>query len=152
MVITDDAGEGYTYDIINNTATDDPASGNFRIELKQPLQVALTTASDIAIYGGRYSNLESADSTVNVGAVGVSCASIDNSEAPYGWIQKTGVVGVEQSGAIAVGSGAMLATGVAGEADLGTVIVAAGAATDILVGICLVAGDDTGFGIYKIDL
>ena len=151
LVITDDAGEGYTYDIINNTATDDPASGDIRIELKQPLQVALTTASDIAIYGGRYTNLEGADSTVNIGAVGVSCASIDFSEAPYGWIQTQGVVGIEQSGAITVGSGAMLATAVDAN-DVGTVIVAGAAATDVLVGTCLVAGDDTGFGVFKIDL
>ena len=56
FITTDDAGEGYTYDIVGNTATDDPATGDIRIQLAQPLQVAVTTATDFAILGNQYNN------------------------------------------------------------------------------------------------
>jgi len=100
LITTDDAGEGHTYDIIGNTATDDPATGNIRIELLQPLQVALDTTTDISIVANKYHNLEIATAGTDAIVVGVSCATIlaaDN----YGWIQTRGVCGVLQDATVA---------------------------------------------------
>src|SRR3990167_6508168 len=76
---TDDTGEGYTYDIIGNTATDNPASGTIRIELAQPLQVALDTSTDFSIVGPRYGNLE-ACTTTDEHPAGVTCATTTSAQ------------------------------------------------------------------------
>lgn len=135
LVITDDAGEGYTYPIIGNTATDDPATGNIRIELGLPLQVALTTASDIAISGSRYGNLEPATAT-DFDIVGVSMGS--QAAADYGWILTKGAVGILTQGETVAGKGIMVGS-VAGS------VTEATATNDNVFGYALAAGDNTGY-------
>jgi len=156
LIITDDAGEGYTYDILGNTATDDPASGDIRIELKQPLQVALTTASDLCIAGSPYSNCEIA-TTTDIQAAGVSCAAMDVSAAAYGWIQTSGVVGILQDGTIAIGNTVQLSDSTSGAVQIfGGAVASAVAASDLqtdpILGFCLIAGDTGGHGAFKINL
>lgn len=146
FVTTDDTGEGYTYDIVGNTATDDPATGDIRIQLAQPLQVALDATTDVAILGSRYSNLE-ASTTTDVSVAGVACSTMDVSVAAYGWIQSEGDVGVLTEGTVVLGSGCITAPTDAGA-------VAPAVETDILerVGICKVVGDDTGHSIISLTL
>ncbi len=151
LVITDDTGEGYTYDIIGNTATDNPATGNIRLTLAQKLQVALTTTSDIAITGHLLSNLEIATAATDCIVPGVSCASM--TAGSWGWVMTKGVAGILQDGTIAVGDQVSLSDGVNGAVQVlgggGT------AAADILaeqyVGTCVDAGDDTGHGTFKVN-
>lgn len=142
FVVTDDTGEGYTYDVVGNTATDDPATGTFRLALAQPLQVALDTSSDVSITGSPYSDLEVATGT-DVCLAGVTCATT-TAALPYGWIQTKGLVGILQDGAITVGYKVTISSA-------GNVKVA-GAVTDPNVGICVDPGDTTGHGVFKINL
>ena len=145
LVITDDTGEGYTYDVLGNTATNDPATGNIRLALGQPLQVALDATSDVAIKGSKYANLEAA-TTTDIDVVGVSCANMDVSEASYGWIQEAGDVGILQNGAIAIGADCIVGA-VAGS-------VATQATDGVLQGVavCKITGDDTGYGVFTLTI
>jgi len=143
LTITDDTGEGYTYRIKGNTATDNPASGNIRIELYDKLAVALDATSDIAITGSLYANLEPA-TTTDVAAAGVSMTA--QAAADYGWVQTKGVTGVLTDGVVVIGSGVIIGS-VAGS-------VATAVETDILerVGTVIVVGDDTGYSQVKLSL
>lgn len=142
FVTTDDTGEGYTYDVIGNTATDNPASGNIRLELAQPLQVALDATTDVAITGNRYSDVETSN-TADVDLVGVACATT-TSALPYCWAQSKGVVGILQDGSISVGNAIT-------PSSAGNVKVV-GAVTDYAIGVCVDTGDTTGHGTFKINL
>lgn len=152
LVVTDDTGEGYTYRIKGNTATDDPASGNIRIELYDKLQVALDATSDIAIQGSLYANLEVATAATDIALAGVACSTMDVSEQAYGWIQVKGVCGILQDGTIAIGDTVSLSDGVAGAVQVG-----GGGGTSVadlvaeqIIGTCLIAGDDTGHGVFNV--
>jgi hypothetical protein len=76
IYITDDTGEGYSYRIKGNTATDNPATGNIRVELYDKLIVAVDTSSDFAISGSKYSNLEIATAGTDMLITGVSVRTI----------------------------------------------------------------------------
>lgn len=143
FVTTDDTGEGYTYDILGNTATDNPASGTFRLALAQKLVVALDTSTDFAITGPMYGNLETATTGTDEAPVGVTC-STTTSALPFGWIQSKGIVGILQDGAIALGDAVALSTA-------GNVKVAADFNSPI-IGYCVDPGDTTGHGTFKINL
>lgn len=93
MHITDDIGEGYTYRIRGNTATDDPATGKIRLALYDKIQVALTATTDCAITGSTYANLEAAGTGTDGIAAGVTCSSLTATD-PYGWVQTYGLATV----------------------------------------------------------
>jgi len=143
FVTTDDTGEGYTYDILGNTATDDPASGNIRLSLAQKLQVALDTTTDIAITGSMYMDVETATTGTDEAPIGVTCATT-TSALPFCWVQTKGVVGILQDGAIALGDVVALSTA-------GNVKVAADYNSPF-IGYCVDPGDTTGHGTFKINL
>ena len=142
LTITDDSGEGHTYRIKGNTATDDPTTGDIRIELKDKLAVALDATSDIAITGSLYANLESATTTDNA-AAGV--AVVAQAAGDFGWVQTKGVVGILTNGVIAVGNGVIIGA-VAGSVAVGAAV------TDTIIGTCIVVGDDTGYSQIAINL
>ena len=93
LAITKDTGVGYTYRVRGNTATDNPATGNFRMELYEPIKVALDNTTDIAIAASKYSNvypyvaIEGTQSNV----VGVAMTLVSNNN--YGWVCTRGRVG-----------------------------------------------------------
>ena len=155
FIVSDDAGEGYTYDIVGNTFNATSGSA-FRLQLKQPLQVAVTSATDFIIVGNKYANLEIATRATDNYVSGVTCSTMDVSEASYGWVQTKGVVGI------------LTDAGVSGVSDANEKIVlssgTSGAVTCVgdesqttptlntVLGSCIIAGDDTGHGAYYIDL
>lgn len=143
FVTTDDTGEGYTYDILANTATDTPATGDIRLKLAQPLQVALDTTTDISIMGNPYSDLEAATSTDEF-PVGVSC-STTTSALPYAWVQTKGTVGVLQNGTVTQGD-ILVVSASGGAAETQT------AYTQPIIGFCTDPGDTTGHMIAHINL
>lgn len=154
LITTDDAGEGYTYDIKGNTATGNPATGNIRIEIAQPLQVAVTTATDVSIVGSLYHDLEVA-TTTDALVVGVSCALMDVSEKPFGWIQTKGVVGVLQDVNVpTIGAVATLSNLTAGAVTImgGNSTYATYYGLNPIVGIFLDIGDSTGHASVKLNL
>ena len=143
FVVTDDTGEGYTYDVLGNTATDTPATGDIRIQLAQALQVALDTSSDIALTGSMYMDVETATTGTDEAPIGVTC-STTTSALPFCWVQTKGVVGILQDGAIALGDVVALSTA-------GNVKVAADYNSPF-IGYCVDPGDTTGHGTFKINL
>jgi hypothetical protein len=143
FIVTDDTGEGYTYNIVSNTITTDPATATFRLELDRPLVVVLAADSDFAILGSRYGNLEPA-STTDIDVVGVSMASM--AAGDYGWVMTKGQAGVLDQGTTTIGTEVMIGS-------------TAGSVTDILattvlasVGVCIVAGDNTGYAGIRFNL
>lgn len=156
LVITDDTGEAYTYDILGNTAKNTPAADLVRIRLAQPLQVALDNTSDVSIIPSQYANLEIA-TTTDVICAGVTCSTMDVSEAPFGWIQTKGTVGILQDGAIGVGGPVQLSDGTSGAVQLlggssAATVTASDMQTEPIIGYCVIDGDTTGAGMFKINL
>ena len=142
--ITDDTGEGHIYRVKGNTATDNPATGDIRVELYDKIVVALDATSDVIITGNLYANLEPS-TTTDTFAAGV--AMVAQATNDYGWVQTAGVATCQTEGTVVLGSGVILAPTDAGA-------VAPAVETDILerVGVCLVVGDDTGFSAIKLTL
>ena len=154
FVTIDNTGQGYTYDILGNTATGDPTSGDIRIHLAQPLQVALVGATDVAVIGNLYANLETATAATDIAITGVTCSSMDVSAAAWGWIQTWGVVGCLQDGTCAIGDICTLSDGTSGAYQ-----TAAGGGTDItdlvaeaIVGYQLITGATNGEGVLYLQL
>ncbi len=144
FITTDDTGEGYTYRIKGNTATGNPTTGNIRVELYDPLQVALDATTDLAIQGSLYANLEAGTAATDVAVSGVTVSTMDVSVAAYGWVQTKGIVGILQDGVVVIGDVVTLSDGVAGA------VQSKDAQTEPQVGHCVIAGDDTGHGVFNI--
>jgi len=97
-----DAGLGYTYRIKGNTVVGVPDSGNFRLELYEPLVVAVTTATDISLTASLYNNLLAGfASAANNIVVGATIANMTANT--YGWICTHGVCACLQDGTVANG-------------------------------------------------
>lgn len=144
FITEDGSGEGFTYRIKYNTATGDPASGNIRVELYEPLKANLSTDTDIIIAPNPLNDLVAADTVTNFMTCGVSCATTTTT-APYGWFCTKGQIGVAQNGAITAGSSVCLA---AAPATSGSVETWGGAHTTLAnvlgrraIGYCTVTGD-----------
>ena len=111
LLIEDDAGEGYLYPILAN---DVGASDAVTFYLAVPLQVALTSASDIQLVGCPYHNLiigSPTDSLVRGVTMGAPSA------ADFGWIQTRGLAAVladVSAGTAAIGTICSLSDGVNG--------------------------------------
>ncbi len=89
--ITDGTGIGHSYRIKGNTATGNPASGNFRMELNEGLVLALDATSDISITGNPFANLEVATAATDIVISGVTIKAITVATNAYGWVQTRGV-------------------------------------------------------------
>lgn len=153
LTVVSGTGSGYTYRIKGNTATDNPASGEVRIDLYDPLQVALDTTSDVHILGSKYAQLIAATGAAgeNNLAVGVSCSNMDVSEAPYGWILVRGIGGATVDGTIAAGEAVTLSDGEAGQVQ-----VAGGGSTAVadliderVIGQCVIPDASTGLATFQ---
>lgn len=155
FITTDDTGEGYTYDIKGNTATDNPASGTFRLELHQPLQVALDATTDYSIAPCLYSDVETATAGTDDFVVGVSCANMTTATTAFGWIQTKGVVAVLQDAKVPTVGQVMvlshLTNGAVGPLG-GTSTTATDYGKYPIVGYCVDPGDSTGHSVVKINL
>jgi hypothetical protein len=143
---SDDAGEGYTYSIIGNTATNDPATGDIRIEFKETIQVALTTATDVIIKGSVYANLEAATAGIDLAMAGVSIKAVDVSDKEYGFVQESGKATLLTDGTPIVGSKLTLSDGVAGAVQL------TDSETEPHIGYSTDAGDTTGHTTVMLQL
>jgi hypothetical protein len=158
FITTDDTGEGYTYDVIGNTASGDPSASNFRLELRQPLKASVTSDTDMCIIGSKYANLESADGT-DTFLAGVTCTTVTTAR-PYAWVQTKGVCGIlSVTDDVAGASGTLVAVGDTAVASADTAGAtsklsdAAGEAADEqIIGTCIAAPDSSGHGAYYIDI
>lgn len=148
--ITDDVGEGFTYRIKGNTATDDPATGKVRFELYDKIQVALTATTDCSIVGSMYANLETAGTGTDGLAVGVTCASLTATD-PWGWIQTYGKATVLCDTAGTAGMAAQVSQNVAGSYAPASLDGTA-AHNYPIVGYIVTPGDTTGHGVIFLQL
>jgi hypothetical protein len=116
LIIEDGAGKSHRYPIKGNTQG--TSAGVVTLTLHEGLQVALTTASDIAIIGSMYRNVRPA-STTDALVSGVAVKAIGAGE--YGWVQTWGVgavtVDIISNGLVAAGAPAFLSDGDTGEAQ-----------------------------------
>lgn len=115
LVVQDNAGEGFAYAISGHTAYDASAS-DVVIHLKDPVEVALTTASEVSLENSPWD--------------GVVIAVVDQLDLPtgiarkaltaayYGWVQTGGISPVWADETYAVGVDLTIGTGVAGQLEM----------------------------------
>lgn len=96
-----DTGYGYIYRIKGNTASNDPVSGKFRIELYDKLQVAIDATTDSGLVGSLYSDCIEATPGTDYVTVGVTMANMTANT--FGWICTHGICTCLQDGAVAAG-------------------------------------------------
>jgi hypothetical protein len=131
---TDDAGEGYTYRIGGNTAFTNTDEVTFT--LLEPLVIAVTTATDIAITGNLYGGVIAAVAATDTLISGVSMRVMQANY--YGWVQTKGVATVLSDVALTLGDQLTLSDGVAGACQLQD------AYTEQTIGYALFTPDSTG--------
>jgi len=131
--ITDDAGEGYNYRIKSNTAA---SSNAITFTLYDGLEVAVTTATDVAVTGSLWYNVVGATAGTDYIIAGVTPMTFQANY--YGWFQTAGVATILSDGAVAIGANLTLSDGVAGA------VQTKDAETEPLVGMATFASDDTG--------
>ena len=136
LQITDDAGEGIQYRIKSNSATDASSSGEADFYLFDPIHVAVTNASDVAIVGGLWYDVIAATSTSDYVIAGVT--PIAFTSGYYGWLQTAGIATILADGTIAIGGNLTLSDSTAGA------VHAKDAETEPLVGFAAYAPDTTG--------
>jgi hypothetical protein len=100
--ITDDAGEGYQYRIKSNTAA---SSNAITFTLYDELEVAVTTATDVAVTGNLWYNVSGANLTLSDGVAGAVQTKDAETEPLVGFAtfasDDTGHVGVVLQGLVA---------------------------------------------------
>ena len=131
--ITDDAGEGYQYRIKSNTAA---SSNAITFTLYDGLEVAVTTATDVAVTGSLWYNVVGATAATDYIIAGVTPMTFQANY--YGWFQTAGVATILSDGAVAIGANLTLSDGVTGA------VQTKDAETEPLVGLATFASDDTG--------
>ena len=139
--ICDGTGTGRCYRIKSNTATDDPATDNFRIELFDPLAATLSASTDIAITGNTYSNLIGATAATDPVVVGVTMRGVTVDY--YAFVQTWGVATVLADGSTAsgdVGDPVQLSDGVTGGFQKQD------SYTEQMVGVALFTADNGTYG------
>ena len=154
LQITDDTGEGHNYRIKSNTQA--TAAGLIRLDLYDPLAVAVVSEASASIVGNPYRNLAINDANVDAIVAGVTV--VDMAAAEYGWVQTKGVATVLGDGTIAsAGSIAQVSDSVNGAAQ----VFGGGAINseddhsyhlEPIVGIWLDAVTDTEYGPVKLSI
>lgn len=142
MVAEDGSGRGYPYRIKGNTATGNPATGNIRIQLFEPLQAQLSPNTDITIVPSMYNDVTVADAATNWGVAGACCASM--TAGTFGWVCTHGVWACVQAGTVTGGDQLTLSTAVSGAVTsyaVGATYFAIGGTQ--VVGYALQNGGDT---------
>jgi hypothetical protein len=152
FITEDGSGKGYCYDIVGNTATGNPASGNIRIQLAQPIQVLLSPNTDIIIAPSMYNDLDVASAATNWNVAGATCAAM--TAGTFGWICTHGVHSVLEDGTITGGDQLALSTAVSGAvAPYGAGTTNVSALTGVqIVGYSVSPGANTEIGAVYLQL
>jgi hypothetical protein len=113
-------GNGYTYGIQGHAAF--ASATAFTLNLKDPIQVALTTSSRVGLIANQYNGVIQLPVTTATGTL-VGVAGYVITAAQYGWVQTWGLCSVLTTGTPALGAMVMGPGTAAGAAQ---VVVAAG--------------------------
>jgi len=146
MYVNDQAGEGATYKIKSHPAISASASGV--ITLVDPIEVALTTSSQVGfrknLYDGVIVNPTTA-SGIPVGVVNHSSFTASY----YAWIKTKGVAAVLTNGTVVLGEPITISNTTAGSVDA---YDEDGASNNVIVGQVMAVGGSTEYSLVKIDL
>jgi len=159
LCIYSGTGAGLTYRVRGNTKTGGVASGNVRIQLYEPLVLAVDASSDIVLMQSPYNNVVAAyaDAASINPIAGVACGSV-NAANSFGWVCEEGEVGVKQSAAITVGIGVAVGA-TAGTIDnwvptAGTCVTSTGVVTNVatqpMIGRVLFNGGAGEIGLIRL--
>lgn len=141
-LITVTPGQGYAYQVKSNPSA--AASGSLTLQLKDAIEVALTTSSRVDLVRNPYASVIVSPTTRNGGVIGVSPDII--SAGNYGWLQTGGVTCVLADGAVSVGQLVCASTGVAGSVrNMQTT-------ADVVVGVAVTGIADTEYGAVSLTL
>jgi len=113
MSVDTGPGNGYTYSVLSHPAF--ATSTAFTLTLKDPIQVALSTASRLGLVANKYRGVIQFPVTTATGPV-VGVATYIITASQYGWIQTYGHCSVLISGTPAMGAAVMTPSAVAGSA------------------------------------
>ena len=112
LSVTDAAGEGISYHIAGHVAG--ASAGDMWVELSEPLQVALTTSSQVSLHssfsGVIIAPANQADMPVGVPNVSVAAGA-------YAWVQTRGICAVWADEAVAKGSSLKAGSSVPGAVE-----------------------------------
>jgi hypothetical protein len=102
LVVQKVAGTGYTYKIKSNTSGS--AAGTASVVLYDPVQVAITTLSEINFVYNPFYAVLTASAVVTSSPAGVPAKGVITSGS-YGWLQTWGVCGVQhdEAGSLTIG-------------------------------------------------
>jgi hypothetical protein len=118
LTVNDAAGEGIQYKIASNGAA--ASAGVITVFLEEPIQVALTTSSEVTLKPNTYAGIvisatDQADQPVGVPNVTITAAY-------FGWVQTRGECAVLADEAVTKGQTLTIGTGVAGAVEAADLI------------------------------
>lgn len=153
LITEDGSGKNYTYRIKGNTATGNPASGNIRVQLWEPIQALISANTDITVVPSMYNDVDVASAATNWGVCGVACAT-STTLLPFGWVCTHGVWGVLQDGAWTGGDQLALSAAVSGAVcTYGALTTSVAALVGVqIVGYALQNGGDAEIGSAYLQL
>jgi hypothetical protein len=140
-VITVTPGQGYIYQIDSHPAAD--SSGTLTLKLVDPLEVALTAASNVDLVANPYNGVIINPTTAS--SAPVAAATHPITATYYGWAVKEGVVSLLSDGGTAVGLAVVASNGTAGAVETLT-------GTQAPIGTTLTGIATTEYGAVKIKL
>lgn len=140
VAVTVTPGQGYFYKIKSNAAA---TAAVVTLQLEDPIQIALTTASRVDIIASPYNGVIVNPTTASGTAVGVAIYPI--TAAQYGWVQVSGPTNVLAQGAIVVGEEVGASSTVAG-----AIVATSGVLAD--VGIAITGISDTEYGSVNLTI
>ncbi len=147
LITEDGSGKSFTYRIANNTATNNPVSGDLYLQLYEPLQAQVSANTDIIIVPSMYNDVDVASAATNWAVSGVAMSTTTSTNI-FGWVCTHGVVGVLQDGAWTGGDQLALSTAVNGAAcTYGALTTSVSALTGVqIIGYAIQNGGDTELG------
>lgn len=134
VAVTETPGQGYLYQIGSHPAA---TAAALTLNLADPIQVALTTATQIDLVANPFTNVILNPSTASANIVGVAVAATP--AAGYGWIQVRGVANVLAQGTIVVGTEVA-----ASSTTAGAVVATSGVLASVGVAVTGIATTDYG--------
>ena len=141
LITSRGTGLGDTYRIIGNTATDNPATGNLRIQLAEALKVSLTANVGLLIVPSLFTDC-AASATSSTTVTGVLMSTTTSSNL-WAWVCTRGIVGCleDATNTIVAGQQVMVSRVTAGAyasvtVSTGTLLVA-GAFSSPIVGYAI---------------
>ena len=114
LMVSITPGQGYSYEIDSHPAAD--ASATLVLTLKDPIQIALTTASNVDLVPNPYNGVILTVVTTITGCpVGVPVYAVAANE--YGYLQTGGIANVLADGTVLVGDSVVYSNGTAGAVE-----------------------------------